>query len=411
MLKILQDVPIRSIFHLFLVRGSVYLFPFITLPIVTRSFDVAQFGIFSLFLAAQQYFIMIVEYGFTLTGSRDVARISAKSEEIKILSEIMTCRMLIFLLCTPIIIGVYFILQVNGYLGCYVILFFTIASSILNQTHFFIGKEKTGFIVISTSISRILSILIVVLFVRDNGDMHIAMLAYSINVALPNLLSSLYLRFYLKYKFSGEFSWKNIYWRFKVGFDIFISNIFTNIYTTLTLMYLGSVKGPIETGYYSSAEKLKAAAQGAIAPIAQAFFPRIAKKNGAEFYILWRKSTIILVSVSVCIVALLLVFSQLVYKLLLGSQYIAGIQIYYVLLFSIISVSFGVAYAQNLYLTQGQTKLLRAIYFFVSILHLIHMPVLVHFYGAIGAALSVLFTESLASLLMFTFRKRCFTWS
>ncbi|MGS3142949.1 oligosaccharide flippase family protein [Aeromonas sanarellii] len=411
MLKILQDIPIKSIFHLFLVRGSIYLFPFITLPIVTRSFDVAQFGILSLFLAAQQYLIMIVEYGFTLTGSRDVARISAKSEEVKVLSEIMTCRMLIFLLCIPIIISVYFILQVNGYLGCYIILFFTVTSSILNQTHFFIGKERTGFIVISTSISRILSILIVVLFVRDNDDIHIAMLAYSINVALPNILSSLYLRFYLKYKFSSELSWNVIYLRFTTGFDIFISNIFTNIYSTLTLMYLGSVKGPTETGYYSSAEKLKAAAQGAIAPIAQAFFPRIAKKNGSEFYILWRKSTFILVSVSICIVAFLLVFSQLVYKLLLGSQYISGIQIYYILLFSIISVSFGVAYAQNLYLTQGQTKLLRTIYFFVSILHLIHMPVLVHYYGAIGAALSVLFTESLASLLMFTFRKNCFTWS
>ena len=48
--KILKDIPIKSILHLFLVRGSVYLFPFITLPIITRSLGVTHFGILSYFL-------------------------------------------------------------------------------------------------------------------------------------------------------------------------------------------------------------------------------------------------------------------------------------------------------------------------------------------------------------------------
>ncbi|MFL4236846.1 hypothetical protein P9433_23895, partial [Escherichia coli] len=82
-----------------------------------------------------------------------------------------------------------------------------------------------------------------------------------------------------------------------------------------------------------------------------------------------------------------------------------------ILTLTIIPISFGISYAQNLYLTQGQTKLLRKIYFVVSVLHLFHMPLLVHFLGAIGAAISVLATESFASLLMFIFRKKCFTWS
>ncbi|EKS6740378.1 hypothetical protein NTH60_004417, partial [Enterobacter ludwigii] len=175
--------------------------------------------------------------------------------------------------------------------------------------------------------------------------------------------------------------------------------------------YLGSVKGPTETGYYSSADKLKSAAQGILSPIAQAFFPRISKKEGKEFYDLWRKSTFILVSFSVVIVIGLMLFSKVVYAIFLGKQFIAGLPIYYILSFSIISISFGIAYAQNLYLTQGKTKLLRTIYFVVSILHLLHMPLLVHFYGAIGAALSVLITESLASLFMFSFRKKCFSGS
>lgn len=412
MRRFFKDVPITSIIHLFLVRGSIYLFPFITLPIITRSFDVELFGVLSLFLAAQQYLVMIIEYGFTLTGARDIARVSEHAEETKILSEIMVCRAFLFLFCIPFIILAYaFLSDYNEYIWCYLILLLTVMSAVLNQTHFFIGKEKTGFIVIATSITRIISIMVVVLFVKSNADIPIAMLAYSMNVALPNIFSSIYIVFRLKYNFSKELSISAVYLRLKSSFDIFISNVFTNVYGTLTLMYLGSTKGAIEVGYYSSADKLKAAAQGAIAPIAQAFFPRIAKTRGDEFYRVWRKSTTIMVGFSVCVVTVLLCFSDLVYKVFLGEQYILGISIYYILLLSIISVSFGIAYAQNLYLTQGKTKLLRRIYFCVSMLHLFYMPIFVHFYGATGAALSVLLTESFASLLMFFFRKRCFTWS
>lgn len=409
--KILKDIPIKSILHLFIVRGSIYLFPFITLPIITRNLGVAHFGILSLFLAAQQYFVMLVEYGFTLTGARDIVRCDNKQDEMKIINEIILCRLLIFLFCTAIIIGAYAFFTEHGYISCYLILWSTVFCSVFNQTHFFIGKEKTGFIVISTCITRIVSIVIVVLYVKDNRDINIALLAYSINTALPNILSTFYLNLYLKYKVKIIFCNNEIIDRFKSGYDIFISNVFTSIYSTLTLMYLGTAKGSIETGYYSSADKLKAAAQGILSPVAQAFFPRVSKECGISFYLLWRKSTTILVCFAVAIVASLFIFSNLIYILLLGEQYLSGINIYYILTLSIIPISFGISYAQNLYLTQGQTKLLRKIYFAVSVLHLFHMPILVHFLGAIGAAISVLITESFASLLMFIFRKKCYTWS
>lgn len=102
--------------------------------------------------------------------------------------------------------------------------------------------------------------------------------------------------------------------------DRFISKHFYKYLYHIDTDVFGLSKGANRDRYYSSAEKIGAAAQGAIAPIAQAFFPRIAKKIKAEFYILWRKSTIILVSVSVWLVALLFILSQLVYKLLLGSS-------------------------------------------------------------------------------------------
>lgn len=409
MKKFISDVPVKGIMHLFLVRGSIYLFPFITLPIITHSLGVSQFGVLSVFLAAQQYLIMLVEYGFTLTGSRDIAR--GKDNNDKIVTEIMVCRALISAGCGLIIFSVYFFKGFNAYSDCFIILFITVMSAIFNQTHYFIGKEKTGFIVISSAITRVISILFVILFVKSKDDLIIAMAAYSLNVALPNILSSVYLLCGDGFFNKKSISFAGIVTRFKSGFDIFISNVFTNIYSSLTLIYLSNAKGAAETGYYSSADKLKAAAQGVLSPIAQAFFPRISKNSGWEFFKIWKKSSLILISFAIILVAVLITFSKQVYNIFLGSQFINGINAYYLLIFSIISISFGIAFAQNLYLVSGKTKLLRKIYFTVSVLHLIHMPILIHYFGATGAAMSVLITESFASLLMFWFRKTCYTWS
>ncbi|MFZ8753239.1 oligosaccharide flippase family protein, partial [Enterobacter kobei] len=114
MRKFIKDVPLKSIFHLFLVRGSIYLFPFITLPVITRGLGVTQFGILSIFLAAQQYFIMLVEYGFTLTGARDISRSSDKNDENNILSEILACRFLIFIFSSMLVFATYLFLPEYG---------------------------------------------------------------------------------------------------------------------------------------------------------------------------------------------------------------------------------------------------------------------------------------------------------
>lgn len=238
-----------------------------------------------------------------------------------------------------------------------------------------------------------------------------ALIAYSFNIAFPNILSSIYLISFLKYNLVNKARYKDIKVRLKDGFDIFISNVFTNVYSSLTMIYLGVAKGPIETGYYSSADKLRAAAQGLLTPVAQAFFPRISKTEGVEFYSLWKKSSRILVCFSIILVLFLVIFSKQIYHFFLGEQFYSGLPVYFLLCFSIISISFGISFAQNLYLVTGQTRILRKIYAFVSILHLVHMPILVHTNGALGAATSVLITETLASLLMFYFRKKCYVWS
>ncbi|POP47702.1 hypothetical protein CHU32_00725 [Superficieibacter electus] len=408
MRKLIKDIPIRSIFHLFLVRGSIYLFPFITLPVITKSLGVSNFGILSIFLAAQQYMIMLVEYGFTLTGSRDIARAENKKQEQNVVTEIIYCRSLMFLLCVICVGAGAILTKYNENTVCYFIMIVSIFSTIFNQSYFFIGKEKTGFIVISSTISRILSIIFVLFFVKNKNDIDFAMLAYSFNIIIPNILSILYMVCKLNFSLFIRTTSIEIKKRFKSGFDIFISNVFTNIYSSLTLVYLGFAKNPIESGYYSSADKLKGAAQGVLYPIAQAFFPRISKVDSKDFFKLWFKSSCILVSFAIVLVMILILLSDYVYKIFLGAEFISGISVYYALSLSIISISFGIAFAQNLYLVRGQTKILRTIYLVVSVLHLAYMPLLVHIYGALGAALSVLLTETMASILMFIFRKRCY---
>ena len=79
--------------NLFIVKGSVYLFPLVALPILTKTLGVQGFGLLSVYLAIQQYGILIVEFGYNLTGTRDVSSSKNRAEADDIFSAIVFSRL------------------------------------------------------------------------------------------------------------------------------------------------------------------------------------------------------------------------------------------------------------------------------------------------------------------------------
>src|SRR5438270_13751596 len=85
---------------LFGVQISGYVLPLVTLPFLTRVLGPANFGLTALGTALVLYFAVIVEWGFAITGTRQIAIAQDDPGQIsKTYSTIMACKLLLMMVC------------------------------------------------------------------------------------------------------------------------------------------------------------------------------------------------------------------------------------------------------------------------------------------------------------------------
>ena len=81
---------LKNISYLGVVQGLNYILPLITLPYLVRVIGVEKFGVISLATAVISFFLVITDYGFNYTATREVALNKNNNEElVNIFSSVM----------------------------------------------------------------------------------------------------------------------------------------------------------------------------------------------------------------------------------------------------------------------------------------------------------------------------------
>ncbi|QPK17019.1 oligosaccharide flippase family protein [Pectobacterium versatile] len=84
---------------LFSVQGVNYLIPLLIIPHLVRTMGIDGFGKYSFVLAVVQYFIILSDYGFNLSASKQVAVHKDNKNYIsKIFTSVMLCSFFFFFL-------------------------------------------------------------------------------------------------------------------------------------------------------------------------------------------------------------------------------------------------------------------------------------------------------------------------
>ena len=96
-MKIRFNKLAENITSLISLKGAEYILNFILFPYLVRVLGVERFGAIVFMQSIVQYGIILVDYGFNLTGPRDIARASKKEQISQIFSNIMAGKFLIFL--------------------------------------------------------------------------------------------------------------------------------------------------------------------------------------------------------------------------------------------------------------------------------------------------------------------------
>lgn len=247
--------------------------PIITTPYLARVLGPKGTGIYSYTISVVTYFILFGSLGTSLYGQREIAyNQSNKAERDKIFWELVLFR----LVTMGIVCIIYFFtFTLNGeYMQYYQILLLELIANFLDINWFFLGLENFQKIVTKNFILKILSIILIFLFIKDSNDVNKYLFIY----ALTTFLSNFVLWFGLK-KNVSKIDRKNIhiFKHLKYILILFIPQIAVHIYTILDKVMLGVIFNDMaEVGYYEQSQKIIRLLLTLITSLGAVMLPRIA---------------------------------------------------------------------------------------------------------------------------------------
>ena len=175
------------------------------------------------------------------------------------------------------------------------------------------------------------------------------------------------------------------------GWDVFVSRIFVSLYTTINILLLGFFTNHTVVGYYAIAEKIVYAVGGLFNPANQTIYPYMAKiynEQKEKFFDFTKKIAISYLLLAIVMYISLYIFGEFIVRIISGNVDVNIMNIYYVLIFTLITIPFGPLFTQVL-IIQKRNKEFNKVVRNTFILNMFIAPFLIFNYNGIGLAISI----------------------
>lgn len=257
-----------------ILQGGNLLVPLALLPWFARTLGAAGFGQVAYVTAVAAYFVVLADWGFSLSATRYIAiHRDNRFERSRVFWQTTIARSLLAVVGALGLEMLYLLLQVEdasnyrwGYL--------TVWATALNPAFYFQGIERMGKMAFVQTGIKLCAIPLVMLTVFDDKD-----LAWAIGAPAAVFLIATMVNLFTLIR-SGELQWvpsslRSLITAYVAGWPLFLSTAAISLYTNTNTMILGWVAGNAAVGYFSSAMIFIKAAQGLYQPISQVLFAKM----------------------------------------------------------------------------------------------------------------------------------------
>lgn len=238
---------IRSVLNL--------LFPLITFPYVARVLSVDGLGKYNFANTYVGYFVLLAGLGISTYAVREGTKYRNNRLKIsRFLSEIFSINIISTIIAyIMLIISLLIFKSLYPYAICILIFSTQIAFTTIGTEWIFIIYEDYSYITIRSILVKVLSIILLFIFVKNTNDY----LIYAGITVLANAGSNIFNFFYVKkfcdIKLTLDINWK---YHIKPILIIFATTIAVNIYLSSDTTILGLMKSDYDVGIYSTTVKI-----------------------------------------------------------------------------------------------------------------------------------------------------------
>lgn len=273
---------IENIFSLSILNGLNLILPLVTIPYLVATVGSAHYGIYSIVYSIVQYALLVSNYGFSYTSTKQIAQNRDNIETVSwIFSSTILAKIILSAISIVVCAGIVQ-LFFPKYMLVYLLGLGIILGDVINPVWLFQGMENMKYLTISNGVAKIIFTLLIFVFVRNSDDYVYIIFLNSIGFLTGGIVSIVIARFVFHIKFTLvglKDAWKQI----REGQVVFFSTVFTNLFNNSFVVILGLFVSEYSVGIYAAVDKIIKAAKILVDPISNALFPhvsRIFKENG-----------------------------------------------------------------------------------------------------------------------------------
>lgn len=377
------------------------IFPLITFPYISRTLSVEGVGRYNFSSSIVGYFILIAGLGINTFAVREGARFRDDKNKMgffasKVFTINLASTVIAYILLFSCLI---FVDKLSQYKFCILIFSIQIIFTTLGTEWIYIIFEEYAYITIRNIIFKILSIVLLFVFVRSSGDY----LNYAIITVMANtgsyILNFINCRKYCDIKITIDFNWWEL---LKPIMIIFASNVAIQIYVNADTTMLGLMKNDYAVGIYGVSVKVYTIIANLLGGILVVTVPRLSMFMGQLKIDEYRKllgkliKTIYTLVVP-CMIGLFFLAKEVV-MVVGGDKYSNSSISLQILCFALIFKIFSTIFNDCVLIPAKREMSSMRNFVFAAILNITLNLWLIPWYGVQGAAFTTLLAEGFTML-------------
>lgn len=285
MRQLLKSPLLGHLFSMSVVQGLNAVLPLLTFPYLIRVLGLEQFGVFNYALATVHFLVVFVDYGLTLTGTRDVAVYKHDHQALnRLFSTKWALQFFLSLLALAVLAALVIWLPAwQAHPQLYFIAFLLVPANVLLPTWFFQGMQDFKTLAWLTFANKLLYVALVFTMIRETSQLELLMLLYAGCTLSASLVGWGYLRLKMKLHFQWP-GWQAVVEALRSGWAVFISSFSVTLYSNSALLLLGFFADARSLGMFSVVEKVLLVFRLGLSTLFSVIFPKVSQLAAVDMH-------------------------------------------------------------------------------------------------------------------------------
>lgn len=401
--RVLKHPVTQNALSLFTVQIARYILPLVTIPYLARVLGPEAWGLVIFAQASSQWLLIVLEYGFRLSATREIARNRDNQEKVaEIVASVIGAFGLLLLGSGLVVLVMSVSVPTFKQNPNYLIWAWLVAiAGGMSPLWYFQGIERMQLPAMLDLAARTLASIGIFIWIKtpDDGWKVLAL------QAIAGLFASGLMIVWMYRKIPGKLPrLTSAFVALRMGWSMFLFQSSASLYTTANTFILGLLAPAAQVGFYGGAERISKTVLNLLKPVSQAMFPRMSYLMANDSKRAARLASISMVVMGIgglVLAGVLAIAAPLIVNILLGAKFAAAVPLLRILVLLIPLIALSNVLGIQWMIPLGLDRAFNFIIISAGFINLILAVILTQRFGSTGMAWVVVFSEAFVTVAIY----------